>query len=73
MCVFQSKFNLCRDSYLMDTSSPVSTTKYICTFLFVVCVTFFTRPFNIYWKTRKPLLAVQITKHLIVQTPPVLF
>jgi len=35
-------------------------------FLYLVCVTFLKQCVNIYCKARKILLAIQITKHLIV-------
>lgn len=42
-------------------------------FFYLVCVTCFTQHFIIHWNGRKCLLEVEITKHLILQTPPILF
>jgi hypothetical protein len=56
----------------MDTFRQVSTPESIFILLHFICATCFTH-FNINWTTRKILLTVLITNHLIVQTPRVLF
>ena len=42
-------------------------------FFYFLCVTCFTQHINIYWKTRKILLEVQITKHLIVHITSIVY
>ena len=71
--MFQYTFNFGRDSFKMDTF-PQSQHKnlYAHSFYFV-CPTRFTQRFNINWRIRKILLAVQIMKHLIVQSSAILF
>ena len=71
VCVFECNFYFGRDTFIMDTF-PQSQHKnlFILHSFYFVCLTRFTQHFNIFWTTRKILLAVQIIKHLIIQTSP---
>ena len=74
VCVFQCDFNFGRDSFKMDNFlQSQHKNLFILHSFYFVCLTRFTQHFNIFWTTRKILLAVQIIKHLIVQTSPFFF